>query len=155
MGHHAGKLGLFLCAEDQAAVYIEETAGEREGVDFVRINNLDGEGNARVRIAHQVLADAVDVFGDHGIVNQLRGTLDFLGQLLAQGDFALERVEVHAFADAAIADGLDVFLGILWIYGVFLLNRLGTALLLRLRLRWLLSLGGILALRGGEARSSE
>src|SRR6266566_4368551 len=155
VGHHAGKLGLFLCAEDQAAVHIEEAAGEREGVDFVGINNLDGEGNARVRIAHQVLADAVDVFGDHGIVNQLRGALDFLGQLLAQGDFALQRVEVHAFANAAIADGLDVFLGILWIYGVFLLNRLGTALLLRLRLRWLLGLGGILALRGGEARSSE
>jgi len=33
--------------------------------------------------------------------------------LLAKGDFSLQRSKVHAFSDVAVADGLDVFLGIL------------------------------------------
>jgi hypothetical protein len=71
VGHDAGEFGLFLGAKDQAAVNIEKAAGEGEGVDFVRVNDLDGEGHARIGVADKVLADAVDVFGDDGIVNHL------------------------------------------------------------------------------------
>src|SRR6266550_132624 len=79
VGHNAGKLRLFHSVQDQAAVHVEEAAGQCEGVDFVGIDHLDGEGNSRIGIANQVLTNAVDVFGDHWIVNEFRGALDFLG----------------------------------------------------------------------------
>jgi hypothetical protein len=44
--------------------------------------------------------------------------------LLAEGDFAFEGEEVDTFADVAIADGFDVFLGILGVHGILLLDRL-------------------------------
>ena len=44
----------------------------------------------------------------------------------------LDRIEIYALADVAVADGLDVFLGILGSNGVFLLDRLGPGLLLGL-----------------------
>ena len=48
--------------------------------------------------------DAVDVLGDHRIVDDLGLALHFLGQLLAQADLFLQRVEVDALADIAVAD---------------------------------------------------
>src|SRR3712207_8325374 len=39
-------------------------SGKREGVDLVRINHLDGEGDARVRMKDYVLAYAVDVLSN-------------------------------------------------------------------------------------------
>src|SRR5260370_33165531 len=135
VGHDSRKLGLFVCAQNQATVHIEEAAGQREGVDFVRIDYLYGEGNPRIGIADEVLADAINIFGDDRVVDQLGRALDFLGRLLAKGDFPLQRVEVNALSDAAAADGFDVFLGIPGSYRVLLLDRLGAALLLRLLLR--------------------
>ncbi len=113
VGHDAGEFGLFLGAEDQAAVDVEEAAGEGEGVDLVGVDHLDGEGHAGVGVADEVLADTVDVFGDDGVINELGGLLDFLGELLAEANFAFEGVQVDPFANAAVADGFDVFLGIL------------------------------------------
>ena len=166
MGHHAGQFGFFLGAENQAAVYIKETAGKSESVDLVRVNHLDGEGNLGVGVAHEVLPDAVYVFGDDRIINQLGGTLDFLGKALAQSDFLLNRKPVHFATDFAIADGLDVFLSVLRIDGIFLLHGLFSgsgSRLLSLRLRGLLrrrGLGGvllrrILALRRCEGRNCQ
>jgi hypothetical protein len=124
VGHDAGEFGLFLGAKDQAAVDIEKAAGEGEGVDFVGVDDLDGEGHAGIGIADEVLAHAIDVFSDDGIVNHLGRAFDFLSELLAEGDFAFEGEEVDTFADVAIADGFDVFLGILGVHGILLLDRL-------------------------------
>ncbi len=122
--HHASKLRLFLRAQDQAAVDVEKSARQREGVDFVGVDDFDGEGNARIRIAHQVLSHAIHVLGDNGIVDQLRRALHFLRESLAERDLALQRIEVNTFADAAIANGFHVFLGILRVDRVLLLDRL-------------------------------
>nr|QST87845.1 hypothetical protein [uncultured organism] len=161
VGHNAGEFRLFLGAENQAAIDVEKAARESESVDFVGVDDLDGKGHAGIGVADEILADAIDVFGDDGVVNELGGTLDFLGKPLPQGDFALEGVEVHALADVAVANGFDVFLGILGLDSVLLLDGLGGRRLLCLRLRGRLLLGGILrgifrrilALRKGEGRS--
>src|SRR5260370_41590077 len=102
------------------------------------MDDLESEGNFCIGVADQVLANTIYVFGDHRVVDQLRRTFDFLSQSLAQGDFPLQREEVHAFTDISITDGVDFFLGILGSYSVFLLHRLGPRLLLGLLLgrRW-------------------
>ncbi len=71
VGHNAGELGFFLGAQDQAAIDIEKPAGKSEGVDFVGIDDFDCKGNTGVGITDEILADAVDVFGDDGVVDQL------------------------------------------------------------------------------------
>ncbi len=111
MRHHARHLGFVVGVEQNAGVDEEEAAGQREGVDLFRIDDLDGERNLGVGVAHQVLPDPVDVFRDDRIVDNLGLPLDFLGHLLAQRDFFLDRVEVHALADIAIAD----FVGVLFL----------------------------------------
>ena len=121
--HHSGELGLFLRAQDQAAVHIEEAAGQREGIHLVGINHLNGEGHLRIGIAHQVLPHAVDVFGDDWVIDHLRGALHFLRQPLPEGNLVLQGVEIHAFADAAVANCLHIFFRILWVHRLLLLNR--------------------------------
>ena len=110
MRHHAGQFGFGIGLQDQAGVHEEESAGQREGVHFFGIEHLDGERNLGVGVADQVLAHAVDVFGDDRIVDDLGLALHFLRQLLAERDLLLERVEVHALADIAIADLVGIFL---------------------------------------------
>jgi len=44
----------------RAAIDVEEAAGQSERVDFIGIDDLDGEGNARVGVAHEILADAIE-----------------------------------------------------------------------------------------------
>jgi len=45
-----------------------------------------------------------------------------LRQALAQADLALQRIEIDALANAAIADGFDVFLGVFGSNGIFLID---------------------------------
>src|SRR4030095_3091580 len=63
-------------------------------------------------VTHQVLADAIHIFGDSGITNQLGSGFHFLGVLLAHADLALQRVPVAESAAAylAIAGGVNVAL---------------------------------------------
>ena len=124
MGHDAGKFGFFLGAEDQAAIDVEEAAGESESVHFIGVDHFNSEGYFCVGIANKVLTDAIDVFGDDGVVNHFGGAFDFLGERLAEGDFAFEGIEIDALAEIAIANVVDVFLGILGVDGVLLGNRL-------------------------------
>ncbi len=60
---------------------------------------------------HQVLPDAINVLADHRIVDDARAHLDFLGELAAERDLAIDGVEVDAVADVALADEGDVVLG--------------------------------------------
>ena len=82
--HHARQFGFAIRLQNQAGIHEEEAAGQRESVHFLGIEHLDGERNLGVGVAHQVLADAVDVFGDDRVVDDLRLPLDFLRQLLAE-----------------------------------------------------------------------
>jgi hypothetical protein len=70
------------------------------------------------------LANAVYVFGYDGIIDELGSAFDFLSELLAKAYFAFERIEIGAFAYVTVADGVDIFLGILGVHGILLRNRL-------------------------------
>ena len=79
----------------------------------------------------------------------------FLRELLAERDFVLERIEVEALADAAVANGVDVLLAAGLDVRVVGLNACGHIL------RWLLAGCGLvlrrcgsLSLRSGSGRSS-
>ena len=68
-------------------------------------------GTCAVGVAHQVLADAVHVLGDHRIVDQLDLRFDLLRVLPAAGYLAFDGVPVADAAPAshvAVADGVDV-----------------------------------------------
>ena len=63
MRHHSGQFGFVVGGQDQPRVHVEESAGKRERVQFVGVNDLDGERHLRIGVPHQVLAHAVDVLG--------------------------------------------------------------------------------------------
>src|SRR5205085_10501865 len=91
---------------------------------------FDGERNLAIRIADDVLTDAVHVLRDDGVVDDLGLPLDILREAFAQRDFLLERIPVEAAADVAIAD----FLGVLLLGDLFL---------------WFFSFVGLLVCLGG------
>src|SRR5258708_32722480 len=109
VGHDAGQFRFFVGGQNQAGIYIEEPAGQREGVDLVGIDDLDGKGHFGVGIAHQVLPDAVYVFVDDRVLNQLYGLFNLHGILLAHANLFFDRIPVEP-ADLAVADGVDIFL---------------------------------------------
>src|SRR6266404_5496515 len=111
VGHHAGQLGFIVSGEDQARINVEETAGQREGINVVRINDLDDEWHLRIGVADQVLAQPVDVFADSRISDQLGGGLDLQGVVLAHRDLLFQTVPVSEAAAAAsfsASYGVDV-----------------------------------------------
>ena len=108
MRHHAGQLGFGVRFQDQARVDEEEAARKREGVDILGVDHLDRERNLGVGIAHQVLAHAIDVLGDLGIVDDLGLPLDLLRQAFAERDLLLDRVDVQPGVDLAVADLIGI-----------------------------------------------
>ena len=86
MRHDSGQFGLFVSSQNQPRIDVKESAGKRKCVDVVRIDDLDCEGHLRIGIAHQVLAQAVDVLGNYRIVDHLGLSFHLLGNLLAHGN---------------------------------------------------------------------
>ena len=110
VGHDAGKFGFFVGGQDEAGVDVEESAGQRHGVDLVGVDDLDGEGDFAVGVLDDVLADAVDVLDDDGVGDEVGGLLNLHGVLLAVADLPVGGVPVAhaAAADVACAYGVDV-----------------------------------------------
>ena len=110
--HHACKLSLFVGRQNQSAVHVEETARQSEGVDLVRVDDLDSERHLGVGVAHQVLPDSIHVLIDDRVLNHAGGLFDHHGVLLAHLDFGVGRVPIAqaAAANLAIADRVYVVL---------------------------------------------
>ena len=110
VGHDAGKFGLFVSGHDEAGVDVEEAAGKGHGVDLVRVDDLDGEGDLAIGVLDDVLTDAVDVFDDDGVGDEVGGLLDLHRVGLADADLPVGGVPVAdaATADVAVAYGVDV-----------------------------------------------
>ena len=112
--HDARDLGLVVGGEDESLVDVEEAAGQREGVDLVGVYDLDGEGDLGVRVEHDVLADAVYVLGDDGVVYELGLAVYFRGELSAEADFLVNAArdlgDEDALVDVALAYEPRVFL---------------------------------------------
>ena len=125
MGHDAGEFRLAFRAQEEAGVDEEKTARQRERVHFTAVDQLDREGHLGVGVPHQILPHAIDVFGDHRVIDDLRVAFHVLRQRLAESDLLLERVEVHSLADLAVADRVNVFFLVLRLalLGLFRLGR--------------------------------
>ena len=110
MSHHRGQFRLFVGVHNQAGVNEKESARERKCVDLVRIDHLDGERHLAVRVPHNVLADAVHVFGHHRIGDEPGALLDLGGVHPAHLDLGIVRVPVAhpAATNVAIAHGIHV-----------------------------------------------
>ena len=109
MRHDCGQLGFIIGREDQAAVHIEETAGQGECVDLIRLDDLDRERNLRIRVSNEVLADAVDILVDGRIFNKLHLALDFRSELASHLNFFLQREEIQtALVDVPVTDVLHI-----------------------------------------------
>src|SRR5205085_2392320 len=71
-------------------------------------------GNLRVGVEDDVLADAVDVLGDDGVVDELGLVLDLGGELAAERDLLIDPAgelrDEDALVDVALADQARVFL---------------------------------------------
>src|SRR5439155_21465880 len=111
-------------SENQAAVDVEESAGKSECVDFVGIDDLDGEWHLRIGIANEVLSDAVDVLVYGRIIDEFDLPLDFSSHLPAHSDLFFKGDEVDAsLVNVAIPDIVDiaVLLGALFLCLLFLI----------------------------------
>ncbi len=76
VGHVAGGYARISCAITPAISFRCQPPGsglssrkkirlEGEGIDLVGVDDFDGEGHFRIRIAYDVLPHAVDILGDH------------------------------------------------------------------------------------------
>ena len=77
---------------DEAAVDVNETAGQRERVDLVRVDDVEMPrevGPARLR--GDRLAELLDIAGDPRIVEQRKLRVDFGGVVFSDGNFLLVR----------------------------------------------------------------
>src|SRR5260370_723559 len=134
-----------------------DAIGNRNVGKGVNLFSLEREIALGKQLAQEVERSSklIDVFRNDGVVNELRGALNFLIQLLAEGDFAFERKKVNALANVTVTDGFDVFLGVLGSDGVLLRDRLGASRPLRLllggrRCLWRILAWGILTLGSSE-----
>ncbi len=109
--HHSRQFRFVVSRQNQPGIHKEEAARKSKRVHLVRVDDLNGEGDLRVGIAHDVLSHSVHVFRDHRIGDYLRRLLDLLGILLAHRDLLVEVVPVADAAsasDVAIADGIEI-----------------------------------------------
>src|SRR5438270_4288811 len=56
--HDSGELGFLVSSEDQARIHVKEATWQSEGVDVVRVNNLDRKRHLRIGITNYVLSQA-------------------------------------------------------------------------------------------------
>src|SRR6266498_340942 len=79
-------------------------ARQREGVDLVRVDHLDLDRRLDVRVEDDILPHAVDVLDNDRVGDELRFPVDLRGELTAEGDLLVERVEIYlAFVDVPLA----------------------------------------------------
>ena len=108
--HGAGQLSFGFGHPDQPGIDENIAARQREGIDGVVLDDLEADWDLGVGVARQVLAEAIDVLANDGIVYHLGLPLDFDGQLLTHSHLFVDRVEIHALAHIAIADLVGILL---------------------------------------------
>ena len=82
--HHAGEFGFAVDRQDQSTIHVQVAAGKSKNSGVLRIDDLNGEGQLRVGVASELLAQAVYIIGDAGIGNELGVPVNALGQRFAQ-----------------------------------------------------------------------
>src|SRR6266576_159619 len=108
--HDRGKLCFVLSGQKQATVHVQESARKSEGVDFLRVDDLDDERHFSIGVADDVLHHTIDVLRYERIVQGLSFTLDLIRIFMTEFDLSLERVPIAdtLSADVARPDGVEV-----------------------------------------------
>ena len=111
--HHSGQFRFVFRCQDQPFVDVEIAAREGKRIHLIGIDDLDVERNLGIRMLHDVLADAIDIFADHGIFDQLGGLFEFRRDLLSDLYLPFQGNKVREDApdpcgDAPIADILNI-----------------------------------------------
>src|SRR6266853_2928048 len=109
--HNSSEFCFVVGGLNKPGIHIEKSAGKCEGVDVIGVDNLNGERNLRIGVAHQVLAELVDVFSDLRVGEQPGRGFHLRGIVLAHSDLALQAIPVAKTApasDFSITDGVNV-----------------------------------------------
>jgi len=88
----------------------KESAGQREGVDFLAIDDLDVTEPLR-RNSAPVLTHPVHILGNYRIVNDLGLLLDFLREPFSERNLFFKRVEVYPLATSRLPIWSGSFFG--------------------------------------------
>ncbi len=79
VGHHASQLRFCICGSDQTSIDIKEAPRESEGIDFVGVHDLDGEGYLGIGVSNEILANPVHIFVHLRVGYQLDLSLNLHG----------------------------------------------------------------------------
>src|SRR6266403_7492 len=60
--HNTRQFRLVISSKDQSRIHVEITAWKSERIDLIGVDYLDREWHARIRVANQVLSDAIHIF---------------------------------------------------------------------------------------------
>ncbi len=112
VGDNGCQFGFVVRDLQGGGVDVDVAAGERESSDFLGFEEREGNGEGDIGVAGEVLADAVDVFGDDGVFDEPGLLADFLRKLFAEGELFFEAVKIDTAGDFATADGAGVAPGI-------------------------------------------
>ena len=117
VSQRAGKLVLVASQFDEPGVDEHVPARKGKRIHLLAIDHAKCERHFGVRVARQILPHAVDIFGENGIVVNLRFARHFVGQLFAPRHFLVDGIEVETLADIAVADLAGIVLLVLPIGG--------------------------------------
>ena len=82
--HHARQLRFALGLQNQPRIHEKESSREVNAFALLGVQDLDRERDLRVRVQDDVLADAVDVFGDDRVGDELRLPVYLGGELASE-----------------------------------------------------------------------
>src|SRR6201984_3039134 len=113
MCHHPSQLCFLVRSYEKTSVHVQKSTGERKGIDFLRVKDLNRKRHLGIRMAYYVLPNSVDVLGDDRISKLRVVRLDHTRVVAANPDFLLHRIPItHSpTTDFAGANSLYVIFG--------------------------------------------
>src|SRR5262245_885078 len=107
----AGHFRLIVGCLEQSAIDIEKAAREGEGVDVIRIDHLDREGDFSIGMQHNILRYPVDVFRDQRVGDEFRAPINLCGELATERYFFVQSIESQlTFVDIPLANQRRIIL---------------------------------------------
>jgi hypothetical protein len=106
VGDHPREFGLAIAGKDQPLIYKEKTAGQRDCVDFIGVNDAKRERNLGIGISYNGLAYPSDVFPNGDILNEGDVPLQFGGYLSSDRDLGVKVRQSKAKACSVVTRGL-------------------------------------------------
>ena len=94
VSENAGQFRFAFQSNDKAGAEVEKASGEGDHFRFARVEQLQGERDVEGHATCDSPGDAADVFERDRVIEALRLSLDFRGQLPAHRDLFFEGVSL-------------------------------------------------------------